>query len=771
MAEFVEYRMEEMTPELIMMENLGLFTHSEVQGIAKKRKEFEYKIQRRTKRKEDFQSYVQYELDLIQLIRLKGERLGIDIKRPEMDYAIANRVKKIVKEACMRFQNDVEMWLSGINFLKKMEFKATVSQMLMKMLQFHGSQKPSLWKFAADCEMEANSIENARRFVLRGLRFHPESILLYTEAFRLELMFAAMMRQKKIKEESKVAENEAEKALAGLNNALDVPSVPDGAQGVMVPLGNIGIAGEASRDQIMEGKLAMVMYESAVDKIKNIGFIISLLSIAKDDLLNYFPTEELTWDTMARRELEGLSFSPIDPSNPITSTMNSSNSGRSNVLGANSTDLVKASCSMALPHTPVEANKSKERTKKTLKERIRSCCSIYDAAVKKLKTKRMWALYIECLLELLGNCKGKGGKVAEGGRGRKKKGSSTLQANPFPLFTKNLLLKAFREAHNYHKMTEKYYLIWMDIIQADAPSNSLTSTPKKGLKGSKGKASAVVEAGPNKVNIGKRKHKRVARLLAAATERLPHSAELWMTRLNHHITHAKSKAGKKGSEAKEMSSNDMDVSSGTPLSASEQKPKVLKVELLFSKAISKLGDVPEALPIWRLMLLYTQTGGDQAQVEALYQNALQSGPVIASAFKPLYLEWLVLTKGIIAARKVYDQISVLAPLCLELHTKMAHLETIQPKVIEKHVRKCYELACDQFGKSNADIWLDYIKFEMWKGSPENITTIYSRAVKMLDNLLGDIFTSEFSLLKTGMGAEMSSYSTALSCDRLCMSME
>lgn len=40
---------------------------------------------------------------------------------------------------------------------------------------------------------------------------------------------------------------------------------------------------------------------------------VSKLNLISRDLLNKYPDEELTWDTMARRELEGLTYS--DPNN------------------------------------------------------------------------------------------------------------------------------------------------------------------------------------------------------------------------------------------------------------------------------------------------------------------------------------------------------------------------------------------------------------------------------------------------------------------------
>lgn len=49
------------------------------------------------------------------------------------------------------------------------------------MTQIH-PDKPILWKLAAKWEFEeCHSVENARKFLLRGLRFHPDSKLLNTE--------------------------------------------------------------------------------------------------------------------------------------------------------------------------------------------------------------------------------------------------------------------------------------------------------------------------------------------------------------------------------------------------------------------------------------------------------------------------------------------------------------------------------------------------------------------------------------------------------------
>jgi U3 small nucleolar RNA-associated protein 6 len=56
--------------------------------------------------------------------------------------------------------------------------------------------------------------------------------------------------------------------------------------------------------------------------------------------------------------------------------------------------------------------------------------------------------------------------------------------------------------------------------------------------------------------------------------------------------------------------------------------------------------------------------------------------------------------GIVEARKMYELLSIRPPLCLELHTKMATLESIQPDISLKRVRRWYEMACDQFCSTN-----------------------------------------------------------------------
>lgn len=99
------------------------------------------------------------------------------------------------------------------------------------------------------------------------------------------------------------------------------------------------------------------------------------------------------------------------------------------------------------------------------------------------------------------------------------------------------------------------------------------------------------------------------------------------------------------------------------------------------------------------MIQYFQTKST-AKVEQIFQNGLALGGDIGQALKPLYMEWLVLTKGMGCARRIFESPELQHPPCLELFTKMASLESIQPDANMKAIRRCHELACKHFGKDN-----------------------------------------------------------------------
>ncbi|XP_043248218.1 U3 small nucleolar RNA-associated protein 6 homolog [Colletes gigas] len=380
MAEFVEKRCEDMIPELEQMERIKLFDKIEIRGIAKKLKENEYKIQRHTKTKEDYLRYIQYLMDLLKLIKQRRDKFGINQKKSNIDNIITNKMNHLYKEAIFKFQDDIRFWIAYMKFCKHVQFQNSVSRMLGRMLQVH-QDKPKCWHIAARWELEENkNKQTARQFLLRGLHIHPTSQLLFIDAFKLELEEASLDEQKR--------EN---------NGDSVTPMITED-------------------DMSIGSKRAYIIYQQASKCIKDIKFIIELLDATKEhtnteklqhkivsDMIQEYAHEPLMWDTMARRELEGLTQPSLD-----------------------------------------DATMEIDNLKQTsLRDCITSCNKVYQTALKKIKTEEMWSLYIECLIEI--NQKG----------------------GPLPNFKRKLLKTAFTQAHQAKKLKEKSYLYWVNMLNVE----------------------------------------------------------------------------------------------------------------------------------------------------------------------------------------------------------------------------------------------------------------------------------------------------------------
>lgn len=136
-------RIELYTPEEIKYVFGGKFSYEMrnytivrfLREIAKKRKEFEYTIHRRSKNKEDFLRYISYECLLLKDIRLRRENYHIDEKKNDIEYVLAKRISKLFKELLHRFPDDVQIWLNYMKFCKRVNFMTVVTSYFETILQ------------------------------------------------------------------------------------------------------------------------------------------------------------------------------------------------------------------------------------------------------------------------------------------------------------------------------------------------------------------------------------------------------------------------------------------------------------------------------------------------------------------------------------------------------------------------------------------------------------------------------------------------------------
>ncbi|XP_062979237.1 U3 small nucleolar RNA-associated protein 6 homolog [Elgaria multicarinata webbii] len=335
MAERIEQRIEDRIPELEQLERVGLFTRKEIRAVIKKTSALEYKIQRRALHKEDFISYIQYEINLLELIKKRRSRIGYSFKKDEIEYSIVQRIHGIFKRATTKWKDDLQLWLSHVAFCKKWNRKIQLSKVFSSMLALHPN-KPALWIMAAKWEMEDRlSSESARQLFLRALRFHPECPKLYQEYFRMELMHAEKQRKEKKEFE------QAKMDLGELNYSEDV----------------------------LNGDMARIVFRNATQKIKGAEFLLSLLSVVKlfdftqdlqteilENLQAEYANDPLVWNYMARQKLE--------------------------------TELL-----------PTSEHMSKQSKALDMARKEEQCCTVFEEAVTLLPTEEMWKCYVTFCLE------------------------------------------------------------------------------------------------------------------------------------------------------------------------------------------------------------------------------------------------------------------------------------------------------------------------------------------------------------------------------------
>ncbi|KAH3873448.1 hypothetical protein DPMN_036683 [Dreissena polymorpha] len=278
MAEYVEQSTEEMLPELEQMCRVGLFTKKETSKILEKRKGHEYKLRRKQKQKEDFLQYIQYETNLLALVRKRRDRTGYTHKKIEIDNNITSRIHRLFKLALYRFPEDLKLWLSYIAFAKQLKALDLISRQYSKMLAVH-DKKPDLWLSAAKWEFEDNNnSDNARKLLQRGLRFNPEARKLWLEYYRMELLYAEKTRKRR----------------------------------ELLELGE-----DENSDTVLSGQVAFVVFDQARQAIPDdVSFLVQFLPICqlfdftKDheadickELKEKYSEEPLAWDALAKRHL------------------------------------------------------------------------------------------------------------------------------------------------------------------------------------------------------------------------------------------------------------------------------------------------------------------------------------------------------------------------------------------------------------------------------------------------------------------------------------
>lgn len=171
-----------------------------------------------------------------------------------------------------------------------------------------------------------------------------------------------------------------------------------------------------------------------------------------------------------------------------------------------------------------------------------------------------------------------------------------------------------------------------------------------------------------------------------------------------------------------------------------------EVAKVFRQALKQLS-INDTYPLWELLLLFYKSDDKLSKkAKEIYREAIDlSLPQISNPLKPQFIEYLVQTEGIEAARKEYNKLCLCVPSSLEMHKQMARMEEMQQVANIPAWRKCHEMATQFFGQDTVDVWLEMIKFEKVNGDAKRVSQLYQRAMSSLSPCLVGTFITAYNL--------------------------
>mmetsp|Transcript_36558 Transcript_36558/g.104026 ORF Transcript_36558/g.104026 Transcript_36558/m.104026 type:complete len:631 (-) Transcript_36558:96-1988(-) len=192
MAEHVEKVMNDMVPELDDLRRKRIFNDEELRQVVKRRRDFEYLLQKTESKPQDYLSYIRYEVAL-ECLRSRRSKALHWRKRTISDFAGLRRLHIIFERGVRKFKGDIRMWYQYVDFCLRSGSTKVMSRVLLRALKFH-PREVHLWLLAADRELKCGHIKAARALLVRGLRFAPKSPKLWGEFLRLEVRVACHLR-------------------------------------------------------------------------------------------------------------------------------------------------------------------------------------------------------------------------------------------------------------------------------------------------------------------------------------------------------------------------------------------------------------------------------------------------------------------------------------------------------------------------------------------------------------------------------------------------
>eukprot|EP00127_Corallochytrium_limacisporum_P000444 Clim_evm20s12 gene=Clim_evmTU20s12 len=197
MAEVVRQTLESISPELYELKNREIFTGEEVNKIIKDVTKFEYALLKRPPHKKDFLRYIQYQVNLDAIRRVRRRKKPNVGKIRHSEHGLSKRIHHTFQGALKKFSGDLKLWKEYISFCQRTGSAKTLDRVVAQAIQYHPLET-DLWILAAKHQFEEYAnIQAARTMLQRGLRTQDTNLALWREYTRLEYLYWEKMLKRR----------------------------------------------------------------------------------------------------------------------------------------------------------------------------------------------------------------------------------------------------------------------------------------------------------------------------------------------------------------------------------------------------------------------------------------------------------------------------------------------------------------------------------------------------------------------------------------------
>lgn len=194
MGDSVERSLEETISVLQAARRAKLLSVNEIKDVIRKRRNHEYAVSTPRATRDEFLKYAAFERELSLLLQKRADRRKIKKKKVQLMVGKTGaRVNLVYSRAVKKFKGDEDLWIHYARHCVMSGSTRAASRVLAKALAFRGDSE-RIWLTAMSLHFDVSGdATGARSLAQRALRALPDSVQLWKEYFRLELLYLAKL--------------------------------------------------------------------------------------------------------------------------------------------------------------------------------------------------------------------------------------------------------------------------------------------------------------------------------------------------------------------------------------------------------------------------------------------------------------------------------------------------------------------------------------------------------------------------------------------------